>query len=52
MQSNVTHFQEEKKKSMKADLQIVLILELVNNIKAVIIAKLNELRENILLVNR
>lgn len=37
---------------MKAGLQIVLILELVNNIKAVIIAKLNELRENILVMNK
>lgn len=37
---------------MKADFQIVLILELVNNIKAVIITKLNELRENIHVMNK
>ena len=42
---------KRQKKSMKADLQIVLILELVNNIKAVIITMLNELTENIPVIN-
>lgn len=37
---------------MKADLQIALILELVNNFKAAIITNLNELKENTFTMNK